>query len=92
MKTLSQEQISEEVRQFIVDNFLFGREVSFSDEDSLIEKGLIDSTGVLELISFMEAKYKISVLEEEITPENLDSTRRLSNFISKKLQSPVRRT
>jgi acyl carrier protein len=92
MKTMSQEQISEEVRQFIVNDFLFGREAPFSNEDSFIEKGLIDSTGVLELIAFIEAKYNIGVLEEETIPDNLDSLRRLSTFIFGKLQSPVRRT
>ena len=92
METMSQEYISEEVRQFIVDNFLFGREAPFSSEDSFIEKGLIDSTGVLELIAFIEAKYNIRVLEEETIPDNLDSLRRLSSFISGKLRPPARRS
>ena len=84
--------ISEDVRTFIVNSFLFGSEVPFSDEDSFIEKNLVDSTGMLELISFIEARYNISVLEEEIIPENLDSVRRVSEFVAKKLSSVVQRT
>ena len=76
----------EELRRFIIDNFLFGVEDSqFSDDDSFLEKGLIDSTGVLELVGFVEEQYGIRFQDDEITPENLDSVNKLIQFLNKKL-------
>ena len=78
----------EELRRFIIDNFLFGVEDSqFSDDDSFLEKGLIDSTGVLELVGFVEEQYGIRFQDDEITPENLDSINRLIQFLNRKLIS-----
>jgi acyl carrier protein len=82
-------QISEEFRQFIVENFLFGRSHPFSDDDSLIETGIIDSTGILEMIAFLEKKYGIAVEESEMVPENLDSIRRLTEFAGRKIKLPA---
>ena len=76
----------EELRRFIIDNFLFGVEDSqFSDDDSFLEKGLIDSTGVLELVAFIEEQYGIRFQDDEIIPENLDSINKLIQFLNKKL-------
>jgi len=86
MHTITLENMAKELRQFIVDNFLFGRDKPFSNEDSLIENGLIDSTGVLELIAFLEEKYDIRMEQAEIVPDNLDSIQRLSDFIRRKLR------
>ena len=73
---------------FHVNNFLFGAEDSqFSDDESFLEKGLIDSTGVLELVGFVEEQYGIRFQDDEITPENLDSINRLIQFLNKKLIS-----
>jgi acyl carrier protein len=78
----------EELRRFITNNFLFGAEDSqLSDDESFLEKGLIDSTGVLELVAFVEEQYGISFQDDEITPENLDSINRLIQFLNKKLIS-----
>ena len=66
-------------------NFLFGNESkAFSDEDSFMEKGIIDSTGILELIEFVEEQYEIKIEDDELIPENLDSLNNLSAFILKK--------
>ena len=89
MQTITLENMATELRQFIVDNFLFGRDKPFSNEDSLIENGLIDSTGVLELIAFLEGKYGIRMEQTEIVPDNLDSIQRLSDFIRRKLRVPA---
>ena len=89
MQTITLENMATELRQFIVDNFLFGRDKPFSNEDSLIENGLIDSTGVLELIAFLEEKYGIRMEQAEIIPDNLDSIQRLSDFIRRKLRVPA---
>jgi acyl carrier protein len=55
-----------------------------SDSDSLLDKGIIDSTGVLELVGFLEENYKFSVEDEELVPENLDSLDNLVKYIEKK--------
>jgi len=78
--------VRQELRRFIIDNFLFGVEDSqFSDDDSFLEKGLIDSTGVLELVAFIEEQYGIRFQDDEIIPENLDSVNKLIQFLNKKL-------
>lgn len=74
-----------ELRHFIVQNFLYGQDDnSLTDYDSFLEKGIIDSTGVLELVSYIEKQYEISVADEELIPDNFDSLNKLSTFISKK--------
>ena len=87
MEHLPADKIGEELRQFIVENFLFGRDDSFSNEDSFIEMGVLDSTGVLELIAFLQKRYSIKMEDEEIMPENLDSIQRISVFVTRKLQA-----
>jgi acyl carrier protein len=77
----------EKIRQFITDNFLFGHQAELSDSDSFLENGIIDSTGMLELISFLEKEYGISVSTEELIPENLDSIDRIIRFLERKLQA-----
>lgn len=77
----------EELRRFVIDNFLFGRENGFSDDDSFLGKGIIDSTGVLELIAFLDANYHVKVQDDELLPENLDSINRLIQFLEKKRQA-----
>jgi acyl carrier protein len=73
------------VRGFIVDNFLFGTEdESLSDDASFLETGIIDSTGILELISFVEKTYEITIADDEMLPENLDSLDRISAFVLRK--------
>jgi len=89
MRTITFEILGKELRQFVIDNFLFGRDEPFSNQDSLIENGLIDSTGVLELIAFLEEKYEIKIAQAEMIPDNLDSIQRLSNFVCRKLGVPA---
>ena len=79
--------IENDVREFVSDNFLFGRtNVSIDGDDSLLEEGLIDSTGVLELVTFIEDKFDVTVEDEELVPDNLDSINRLITFIGNKLE------
>jgi acyl carrier protein len=80
------DEIRLKLRAFITDNFLFGRvDETLSDEDSLIENGIIDSTGVLQLVSFLEDDCGVHVDDDEIVPDNLDSLSRLTAFASRKL-------
>lgn len=81
------EQMEKELRQFVIDNFLFGQtDVEFTNDDSFIERGIIDSTGVLELVAFLEEKYQVKIDGEDLVPANLDSISNLLSFIEKKLQ------
>lgn len=74
------------VRQFIVTNFLFGQNgQDLSDDTSLLEKGIIDSTGVLELVSFLENEYRFDIADDELIPENLDSITNIARFVREKL-------
>ena len=77
-------ETADSLRAFIQENFLFGQQVTFSDDDSLLEQGIIDSTGVLELVQFLEEQYQITVADEELVPENLDSIGNLVRFIDAK--------
>ncbi len=78
-------QITEEVKSFILDNFMFGRdEDELEHEDSLMEKGIIDSTGVLELVGFLERTFDIEVEDEELIPDNLDSIGNITRYVERK--------
>ncbi|HYR36346.1 MAG TPA: acyl carrier protein [Burkholderiales bacterium] len=80
--------ISLAVRRFIGENFLFRDDGDAITHDaSLLDAGIIDSTGVLELVSFLEATFGIEVHDDEMLPENLDSIRAISNYVSRKLES-----
>ena len=83
-------QLKSEIKQFIVENFLYGNEDdTFDDEISFLDKGIIDSTGVLELVSFVEEKYGISVDDEDLVPDNFDSINKLSVFITNKMNNGI---
>lgn len=80
---------TQELRQFIIDNFLFGDQsgrFTFSDTDSLQELGIVDSTGVLELVCHLQERYAIAVADADLIPENLDSVERIARFIERKRQ------
>lgn len=77
--------IRNEVKSFIVDNFMIGRDPSeLTDSASLLELGVIDSTGVLELVGFLEDKYGFQVDDTELVPDNLDSIENLERYITSK--------
>ncbi len=80
-----QMQIEKEIRKFIIENFILDGDSNLSDEDSLLEKGIIDSTGVLELVAFIEETYQFRIQDEELIPENLDSIKNISLFVQNKL-------
>ncbi|HEB50642.1 MAG TPA: acyl carrier protein [Desulfobulbus sp.] len=73
------------IRRFIFDNFLFDAgEDDLGNDDSFLEQGIIDSTGVLELVEWLEETFSISVDDEELIPENLDSVNRLAAYVARK--------
>lgn len=78
-------EIKEKIRGFIVENFLFGSDdMSLGDDDSFLESGIIDSTGILEVVGFIEDEFDIEVLDEELVPDNLDSLNKLISYIGRK--------
>jgi acyl carrier protein len=74
-----------ELRHFITETFLFGDEKPLTVTESLRDAGIIDSTGVLELISHLEEQFQIKVNDDELLPENLDSIAGLCRFLDKKI-------
>jgi acyl carrier protein len=82
------ETIAREIKEFVVANFLFGQQgTGLADDQSFLESGVIDSTGVLELVAFLEQRYSIAVADRELLPENLDSIQNVSRFVARKLDS-----
>lgn len=78
-------QTERQIRQFILSSFLFTDDESkLGSDDSLLEQGIMDSTGVLELVAFLESQFGIAVADNELVPENLDSVVRIMAFVSRK--------
>jgi len=79
--------IETEIRTFLSENFPLSASGTLDREQSLVESGVIDSLGVLELVEFVEEKYDFRIPEEELLPENLDSIGNISRFIENKLRA-----
>lgn len=77
----------EEVRSFVIDNFLFGEAERLDDDASFLSTGVVDSTGILELVKFLEDTYGISVEDDELVPDNLDSVERIGRFLDRKQEA-----
>ena len=77
--------MKDKIRLFIVENFLFGKDEGLTGDSSFLEEGIIDSTGILELVSFLEEEFSISVDDEELIPENLDSIKNVVGYLEKKV-------
>jgi acyl carrier protein len=81
--------IESEVNTFVVTSFLAGRSLDLQPDDSLLDMGVIDSTGVLELVSYLEERFGIKVEDEEMIPDNLESIRNVARYVEKKLACTV---
>jgi acyl carrier protein len=81
---MTETDIKAQLTQFIVDNFMLARSVDVAATPSFLEAGIIDSTGVLELVQFIEDTFSLSVADDEMLPDNLDSLANLARFIQKK--------
>jgi acyl carrier protein len=73
------------IKSFIIDNFLFGEEEGLEDHTSFLNAGIVDSTGILELVDFLDNEFNIKISDDEILPENLDSINNIVYFLEKKL-------
>ncbi len=85
MQTTSMQttDIGREIRTFLVDNFLFGRSEQFTDDQPLMDT-VIDSHGVVELVVFLQERFDITVQDEEVTTENLDSVNKAAAYVARK--------
>lgn len=78
-------ELKAKIREYIIENFLFGDAAPLTDDGiSLLDEGIIDSVGVMELVAFLEQDFGLTVEDEELIPENLDSVDNLAGFISRK--------
>lgn len=88
---VSQKDFTPEIRSFVVNTFLFGEDdPELTDDASLLELGIVDSTGILELVAFVESEFGVQVSDGEMTAENLDSIRRISDYVARKHASAQR--
>ena len=77
-------QLKAAVRAFILENFYVSDASSLRDEESLLDKGVVDSTGILEVIGFIEERFGFTVEDEEMLPENLDSIDRIASYVARR--------
>jgi acyl carrier protein len=82
---VDQQDIQKTVREFIQQNFVFDPNITFADDESLLGTGIIDSTGVLELISYLETKFQITFEDSELIGENFDNVFKIASFLKTKL-------
>jgi acyl carrier protein len=75
----------DKVRTFIVENFLFGDGSSLKDDTSFLQERIVDSTGILEIITFLETEFSIKIEDDELLPENLDSLNNIDAFLKRKM-------
>ena len=86
-QTPMSERIAQDIRAFVIANFLYGQDAaSLTDDESFLENGIIDSTGVLELVAFLEQQFAMTVGDRELIPENLDSVQNATRFVARKLK------
>jgi acyl carrier protein len=86
---MTAQQITSRVRGFIIEQFLLNTDNGdLANDISFLETGIVDSTGILEIIAFLEETYGISIEDEELVPENLDSVNNVVSFIERKLKTP----
>ena len=79
--------LKDNLRNYILENFLFTDDPSeLEDDDSFMEKGIIDSTGILEVIEFLESESDIKIEDEDMVPDNLDSVNKIVNFVARKTE------
>lgn len=83
---MTTQQIEEQVRQFLSDNFIFDPSIQLGSEDSLMENGVVDSTGILEVIMWVESTFGVHVEDNEVLPENFDSIGNIARYALRKAE------
>lgn len=83
------DEIKQKIRDFVVENFLFGDDGQLEDQTSFLEEGIIDSMGILELVDYIDKEFSVAIADEELLPENLDSINNIAGFLGNKLKLHV---
>lgn len=78
-------EIAAAVRGFVIENFLLGRDNGFGDDDSLLDSGIIDSTGIMQVVAFLEGRFALAIDDDDLTADNLDSVARIAAFVERGL-------
>jgi acyl carrier protein len=81
-------QIENQIKQFILKNLYFAEDQTLDDDASFLETGVVDSTGVMELVAFVQTEFGVTIEPQEIVVENFDSIRKVAQFIRRKLALP----
>ena len=76
--------VLQSVKAYVVENFLFGDDSRIGPDTDFLENGILDSTGVLELVGFLEEKFGIRVEDDELVPDNMNSLEKIAGYISRK--------
>lgn len=80
------QQVEQPIREFIAANIIYSQEgFHYADDASLLQEGVIDSLGVVELVTFVQKQFNVKVEQQEVTPDNFDSVMKLSAFVRRKL-------
>jgi acyl carrier protein len=81
------DQVRDKVRDFILQNYLFTTDpAALGLDDSLLERGVVDSSGMMEIIFFIEEQLGVKMREDEMIPDNLDSVNKITRFVQARLQ------
>lgn len=81
---MTTEQIEAQVRDFLINNFIFDPSAEPGTEDSLMENGVVDSTGILEVLMWVESEFGVHVEDSEVLPENFDSIGNMTRYVERK--------
>lgn len=84
--TTETKEIGSQIKQFILDTFPRARQQSLVEDDALLGSNLVDSLGVLELVTFVESEFGITVCDDELLPENFQTIQCITNFVKSKLE------
>jgi acyl carrier protein len=83
------DEIMRQIKSFIINNFMYGAGSQLKENTSFIDSGIIDSTGILELVTFLEASFHITIESDEIVPENLGSIANIISYVKRKCADHV---
>jgi acyl carrier protein len=76
--------VSEQVRAFVLEKFPQAKKKSLSDSDKLLESGIVDSLGILDLVAFLESDFKVQITDDELLPENFQTVEAIAEFVERK--------
>lgn len=76
--------VVQDIRSFIVESFLLGQDSGFDNTESLLESGIIDSTGIMHVVAFLEERFGVAIDDDDLVADNLDSVERIAGFVGRK--------